>query len=172
MNEHENDIRKELNNEDPLTGEPGSHPLGTGVGAALGGVVAGATAGAVAGPAGVVVGAAVGAVAGGYGGKAVAEAIDPTIELDYWQANYTTRDYYDPQFGFEAYEPAYRAGLEAYDPLASFTEREAELRRHWEETNPGSKLDWEQARKAMQDSWQRVSEQRAQKSDASLKKPK
>jgi len=38
-------------NLDPLTDEPGSHPVGTGVGAA-GGALAGAAMGAVAGPIG------------------------------------------------------------------------------------------------------------------------
>src|SRR3989344_4789503 len=46
-------------NRDPLTNEPGSHPVGTGVGAALGGAAAGAAAGAFGGP----VGAAIGGVA-------------------------------------------------------------------------------------------------------------
>jgi uncharacterized protein (TIGR02271 family) len=65
-------------NPDPITGEAGSHPVGTGVGAAAGGIAAGAAVGSVAGPVGTVVGAAVGAVAGGAAGKGVAEKIDPT----------------------------------------------------------------------------------------------
>lgn len=72
-------------NRDPITGAPGSHPVGTGLGAAAGGVAAGAAAGTVAGPVGTVVGAAVGAVVGGLAGKATAEAIDPTAEDAYWQ---------------------------------------------------------------------------------------
>ena len=32
-------------NRDPITNEPGAHPVGTGVGAALGGAAAGAAAG-------------------------------------------------------------------------------------------------------------------------------
>ena len=45
-------------NRDPLTGAPGSHPIGTAAGAVAGGVAAGAAAGTVAGPVGTVVGAA------------------------------------------------------------------------------------------------------------------
>jgi len=67
-------------NPDPITGTPGSHPIGTGVGAAAGGaagVAAGAAAGAamgsvVPGPGNIVggaVGAVVGAVAGGLAAK-------------------------------------------------------------------------------------------------------
>lgn len=56
---------------DPITGEPGAHPVGVGVGA-LGAGAAGAVIGAVLGPIGAVIGAAFGAVAGGLAGKEVA----------------------------------------------------------------------------------------------------
>ena len=65
-------------NRDPITGEPRSHPVGTGAGAALGGAAAGAAVGSVAGPVGTGIGAAAGAIAGGLGGKAVAEHFNPT----------------------------------------------------------------------------------------------
>jgi len=67
-------------NRDPLSGELGAHPVGTGVGAVAGGVATGAAVGTVAGPIGTAVGAAVGAVAGGLAGKGVAEEVDPTID--------------------------------------------------------------------------------------------
>src|SRR3982751_4572243 len=63
-------------NPDPITGAPGSHPIGTGIGAAGGGIAAGAAIGSFAGPVGTVIGAVVGAVAGGLAGKGVAEMID------------------------------------------------------------------------------------------------
>jgi hypothetical protein len=64
---------------DPLTGEPGAHPIGAGVGAATGGAAM-AVVGAIAGPVGSVVGLAVGAVVGGLTGKGFAEGLDPTSE--------------------------------------------------------------------------------------------
>jgi uncharacterized protein (TIGR02271 family) len=64
-------------NRDPITKEPGAHPIGTGVGAAAAGA-AGAAVGSVAGPVGTAVGATAGAVVGGLGGKAVAESFNPT----------------------------------------------------------------------------------------------
>jgi len=67
LERNENDLA----HRDPITGAPGSHPVGTGVGAAAGGVAAGAAVGAVAGPVGAVVGAAIGAVVGGLAGKAI-----------------------------------------------------------------------------------------------------
>ena len=68
---------KNIENRDPITGEPGSHPVGTGAGALAGGA-AGAAAGSVGGPVGAAVGGAAGAVVGGLGGKAVAENFNPT----------------------------------------------------------------------------------------------
>src|SRR5687768_6817048 len=91
-------------NEDPITGEPGSHPVGTGLGAAVGGAAAGAAAGAVGGPVGAVVGAVAGGVAGGLGGKALAENIDPTVESEYWRSNYSTRPYADKSIDYNHLE--------------------------------------------------------------------
>jgi uncharacterized protein (TIGR02271 family) len=77
--EYPSDSNREQDaNRDPITGEPGSHPIGTGLGAVAGGAVAGAATGTVAGPVGTGVGAAVGAVAGGLAGKAAGEKFDPT----------------------------------------------------------------------------------------------
>lgn len=78
-------------NRDPITKEPGSHPIGTGLGAAAGGA-AGAAAGGVAGPIGAGAGAVVGAVAGGLGGHAVAEHFDPTGSDLYRYLDYTVVD--------------------------------------------------------------------------------
>ena len=88
-------------NRDPITGAPGSHPIGTGVGAATGGAAAGAIAGAFGGPVGAVVGAAVGAVIGGLAGKGVAEMIDPTGEEAYWRESFADRPYVEPGSTFE-----------------------------------------------------------------------
>lgn len=75
-------------NRDPISGESGSHPVGTGVGAVAGGA-AGAAAGAAtgaavgtagAGPVGTGIGAAVGAVVGGLAGHGAAEGLNPTNE--------------------------------------------------------------------------------------------
>jgi uncharacterized protein (TIGR02271 family) len=73
-------------NRDPISGKPGSHPVGTGVGAVAGGRsrrracrATGAALGtAGAGPVGTAVGAAVGAVAGGLVGHGTAEGLNPT----------------------------------------------------------------------------------------------
>src|SRR4051794_39583484 len=97
-------------NRDPISGEPGAHPVGTGIGAAAAGAAAGAAGGAVGGPVGAVAGAVVGAVAGGLAGKGVAESIDPTVEDAYWRENYASRPYHDASTSYDEYAPAYRYG--------------------------------------------------------------
>jgi len=74
-------------NRDPITDEPGAHPIGTGIGA-TGGAVAGAAAGSIAGPIGAAVGGVVGAVVGGLAGHAAGEAVNPTAEEAFWRENY------------------------------------------------------------------------------------
>jgi len=145
-------------NRDPITGAPGSHPIGTGVGAAAGGVAAGAAVGTVAGPVGTVIGAAVGAVVGGLAGKGVAEAIDPTVEAKYWRDNFKTRPYAGDDASFDDYEPAYGYGVSSYSkyPGRSFDDVESDLSRDWNSARGKSNLQWENARSATRDAWERV----------------
>ena len=145
-------------NRDPITGTPGAHPVGTGIGAALGGAAAGAAAGTVVGPVGTVVGAAVGAIVGGLAGKGVAEAIDPTRELTYWRENYKTRPYANNAAGFDEYEPAYEYGVAAYTkyPGRNFDDVDSELSRDWNDSRGKSTLEWERARLASRDAWDRL----------------
>lgn len=67
---------------DPITGEPGAHPVATGLGAAAMGTLGMVAAGAIAGPIGIVAAAIGGAVIGGYAGTAVGEVVE--IEEAYW----------------------------------------------------------------------------------------
>ncbi len=145
-------------NRDPLTGAPGFHPVGTGVGAASGAVAAGAAVGTVAGPIGTLVGAAVGAVAGGLAGKGVAEAIDPTREDAYWRDNYGDRPYVEHGASYDDYGPAYGVGVDAASrhPGRSFDEVEPEMSRQWNERSGNSTLQWDSARPAARDGWNRV----------------
>jgi uncharacterized protein (TIGR02271 family) len=152
-------------NPDPITGAPGSHPVGTGVGAAAGGaagigaaMAAGAAAGSTVGPVGTAVGAAIGAVAGGLAGKAVAENIDPTAEDAYWRENYKTRPYFSKDKDYAAYAPAYRLGWESRSTskYKSFEEAEPELRTRWEREQGKTGLGWDKARLASRDAWERI----------------
>jgi len=147
-------------NRDPITGAPGAHPVGTGLGALVGGAAAGAVTGTVAGPLGTVIGAAVGAIAGGLAGKGIAESIDPTIEDAYWRENYETRPYVDADRDYDDYGPAYGYGVSAFQryPDQTFDAVEPELGRDWGTTRGTSSLDWNDAKHATRDAWQRLSD--------------
>lgn len=144
-------------NRDPITKTPGAHPVGTGVGAAAGGA-AGAAIGAIGGPVGIAVGAVVGAVAGGLGGKATAEAIDPTVEDTYWAKTYKSRPYSSSTVEYKEFRPAYRYGWENASRYSGkrFDDVESDLARDWRNRRDGSTLDWDAARPAVRDAWDRV----------------
>lgn len=144
-------------NRDPITGAPGSHPVGTGVGAAVAGT-AGAALGAMAGPAGALAGAAIGSAIGGAIGHSAGEAIDPTVETEYWRANYSGRPYIVAGSSYADYEPAYRTGWEARarNDGRTFEEVEGDLGSDWDRNRGESSLDWERAREASRDAWDRV----------------
>ena len=147
-------------NLDPISKEPGAHPVGTGIGAAMGGVAAGAAAGMVAGPVGAVVGGVAGAIAGGMGGKEAAEALDPTAQEAYWRDNHTLEPYYENGRPFDDYAPAYRLGVEGRrDYPGSFEEAEMRLADRWDTYRERSSLDWSQARLASRAAWNRTHDQ-------------
>lgn len=145
-------------NRDPLSGAPGSHPVGTGVGAVAGGVAAGAAIGTVAGPIGTAVGAAAGALVGGLAGKAVAEKIDPTAEDAYWRDNFRSRPYVTGDATYDDYGPAYRYGVGTYDAYSgnTFDSVEPQLATGWDRERGDSRLGWDHAKHAVRDSWSRV----------------
>ena len=152
--------RENSQNLDPISQEPGAHPVGTGAGAVVGGAGAGAAAGAFGGPVGALVGGVVGAVAGGLGGKAAAEAINPTDEEAYWRDNYHREPYYEAGRSFDDYGPAYRLGLAARgDYSGTFDQTESRLATHWDVRKEGSTLSWDQARAASRAAWSRVDRQ-------------
>ena len=144
-------------NLDPITKEPGAHPVGTGVGAAIGGAAAGAVAGTFGGPAGALVGAVAGAFAGGLGGKAAAESVNPTADDAYWARTYSGESYYEAGRPFDDYAPAYRLGASARSEYAgTFDEAESRLATHWETQKDRSLLSWQQARAAAFAAWERA----------------
>ena len=144
-----------------------SRPVATGVGAVVGGAaggiaggaVAGAAVGGMSGPVGAAVGAVVGAVAGAMAGKGIANAVDPVAEDAYWRDNYSKRPYASGS-DYEEYGPAYGYGVEAYTryPGRTFDDVEAELRRDWNSRRGRSSLEWDNAKHAARDAWQRLSD--------------
>ncbi|MGM8886663.1 hypothetical protein ACS8FD_12050 [Psychrobacter sp. 1U2] len=147
-------------NADMITGEPGSHPVGTGIGG-VGGAAAGAAIGSMAGPLGTLIGGAIGAVVGGGAGHASAEAINPTHEEAYWRAEHVNASYYRDDYDFDRdLHPAYAVGYANranYPVDARFEDHENDLKRSWEEVKGESRMEWEEARLASRDAWHRVS---------------
>jgi len=118
-------------NLDPLTGEPGAHPIGTGIGAATAGAT-GAALGSSVGPFGTALGAVIGAVVGGLIGKGFAEGLDPTAEDAYWREHHSSQSFADKERKYEEYSEAYRSGYTGYREGINFDEREADLRMEYE----------------------------------------
>ena len=141
------------------TGPLASHPVGTTVGGVAGAAAVGAAAGSLAGPPGALIGGAIGAIAGAMAGKVVASAIDPEVEDAFWRRNWSGRDYveggttYDQDWG-----PAYRYGVDSFmrAPERHFRELETDLAAGWPDYRGDSRLDWDRARFASLDAWQRA----------------
>lgn len=156
---HMSEDTRDALNADPITGEAGAHPIGTGLGA-TGGAVTGAAIGSVGGPLGALVGGAVGAVVGGLAGKAAGEAVDPTHEEAYWREAHSTTPYYQADLSYDRdYGAAYRLGYETRQqhPHSRFEDLEDELQLKWQQLKGQSQLKWEQAKLAARDAWDRLS---------------
>ena len=143
-------------NPDPITGAPGSHPAGVGIGAASG-AATGALAGSLGGPVGTVIGGVAGAVVGGLIGKGIGEAVDPTEDA-YWRENHRARPYARAGRSYDDYEPAYRLG---YNAVGAYGDRaydetiESELRSAYDARRGDSRLEWDDARHAVRDAYDR-----------------
>ncbi len=144
--------RDKDSNPDPITGEPGAHPIGV-AGGGTGGALAGAAIGAVvAGPVGALVGGAVGAVAGGAAGKGAAEVVNPTDEEKYWRSQ-SGKDY-------DQRAHAYRYGWESAgrpDYIGRrFEDVEADLSRDWNRFRGGAKAEWNDVKAHTRAAFERV----------------
>jgi hypothetical protein len=144
-------------NTDPITNEPGSHPIEAGIGAAVAGVAAGVAAGAVAGPVAAAVGAAAGAVAGGYAGKGIGELIDPTTEDNWLRDHFKSRPYVQEGDRFEDFAPAFRYGALAESKYgdAGIDLMDDQLQSDWEASKDGD-MPWTKAKGAVQDAYDRT----------------
>jgi len=155
--DHENATPGAEANRDPLTGEAGAHPVGTGVGAASGGTMGAVIGGAVGGPVGALIGAAVGGLAGGLAGKGVAESVNPTEEDAFWRDNHTSRDYAQGR-SYDDLRPAYQYGWESRTQHQGrdWDQAENDLRGGWDKVRGQSSLAWDDAKNATRDAWDRI----------------
>lgn len=145
-----------MRDDNKKTGTATGAVVGGVAGGVAGGAAAGAAVGGMTGPVGAAVGAAIGAVAGAVAGRKA----DPAVEDAYWRDNYTSRPYVRSGTSYDDYSPAYRYGVDAYarhGDSRSFDEVEPELGRNWAGTRGKSSLEWEHAKHATRDGWERVS---------------
>ena len=111
------------------------------------------------GPVGAVLGAVVGAAAGALAGRSLSQAVDPSAEDAYWRDNHARRPY-AAGTSYDEFRPAYGYGVDAYTryPERKFDDIESELGSEWNSRRGTSRLEWDRAKHATRDAWNRVSD--------------
>lgn len=138
------------------------HILGSGSAALAAGTAGAAIGGMLAGPAGIAVGAAAGGALGAVAGHRASEARAPDDDLGHFQQIYAKMPYYSQGHDWHDYAPAYRYGLETWSSHQgrSMAQVESQLQGGWEAAQHfGSRLQWEQARPAIEHAWQSKAEE-------------
>lgn len=152
-------------NDGKVTSRNSSHPVGTVVGTVAGAaagiegaIIAGAAAGMAVGPAGAAIGAAVGAVAGAMVGHTIAGEINPQTEDLFWRSNFTARPYVPAGSDYTLYQPAYMYGVDSFSQFKgkNFDDIEPQLGQKWDTVRGTSTLDWDIAREASRDAYNRL----------------
>ena len=97
-------------------------------------------------------------IAGGLAGKGAAEAINPTLEDEFWRGKYVTRRTSRPA-GTTMLRP-HPYGWESYSQYANreFDELDETLAREWDTRRGDSQQTWQEAREAARDAWKRASD--------------
>jgi hypothetical protein len=146
-----------VRNADPITDEPGAHPIEAGIGAAAAGAAGGLAAGAVGGPVAAAVGIAIGAVAGAYAGKSVGEIIDPTIDDNWLREHFRSRPYVETDDEYEDFRSAYRYGavMESRYGDAGLDLTDEKVQREWEAAEEND-IPWSRACGAVKDGYDRT----------------
>jgi hypothetical protein len=89
-------------------------------------------------------------------GGAVA-AFDPSADDTYWRNTHQREPYYQANYNYEDYAPAYRLGSSARQHSdQSFEYSEPMLRSQWESVKGSSRLTWEEAKEATRAAWNRI----------------
>ncbi len=98
------------------------------------------------------------AVADAAAVAATGEALNSTIEEDYWRARYQSEPYYGDGYTFTDYWPAYRTGIEGYGhyPGLRFEDIEAQMRERYLRHRGESRLGWVGAAPAVRRAWERL----------------
>lgn len=129
-------------------------------GRARGAAIGGAVGHAIGVAKDVVLGAVSGGVAAGKSGanEASEHLFDTTTEHEYWRNEFKNRSYFRPDTPYEQFGPAYQYGWECCQNHSGkkFQDVEAQLRADWESHRGDSRLNWAEARMAVQDAWSRA----------------
>jgi hypothetical protein len=167
---NDNYAKKDLKNvnDGKVTSSSSSHPVGTTLGTiggmaagVSGAVVTGAAIGSAAGPLGGAVGAVIGAAIGAGTGHEIAAQLNPKAEDLYWRENFSERPYVEAGSDYAVYQPAYHYGVHSFGKHQgrSFDEIESDLGRDWEASRGSSTLEWNEARHATRDAYNRLMDQ-------------
>lgn len=156
------------NNHVPDMNEGGENLVATGAGT-LGGAAVGAAFGVVGGPPGAVVGGIIGGVVGAIAGNDIAQtnsqkddSNDWQEEDNYWRESYKKMPYYTENKNLEYdrdYRAAYRLGYENRvhnNAEINFSEVESKLKTKWEQVKGSSRLQWEEAKFAVEDGLKKI----------------
>ncbi|KRW17046.1 hypothetical protein AO727_15755 [Acinetobacter baumannii] len=156
------------NNHVPDMNKGGENLVATGAGT-LGGAAVGAAFGVVGGPPGAVVGGIIGGVVGAIAGSDIAQtnnqkddSNDWQEEDNYWRENYKKMPYYTENKNLEYdrdYRAAYRLGYENRvhnNAEINFSEVESKLKTKWEQVKGSSRLQWEEAKFAVEDGLKKI----------------
>ncbi|WP_334045024.1 hypothetical protein [Acinetobacter baumannii] len=156
------------NNYVPDMNEGGENLVATGAGT-LRGAAVGAAFGVVGGPPGAVVGGIIGGVVGAIAGNDIAQtnnqkddSNDWQEEDNYWRENYKKMPYYSEDKNLEYdrdYRAAYRLGYENRvhnNAEINFSEVESKLKAKWEQVKGSSRLQWEEAKFAVEDGLKKI----------------
>ena len=84
---------------------------------------------------------------------------DWTAEDNYWRSNYASRPYYHQDRDYNAYQPAYRYGMDVYNrnPGKRYEDLDAEeLQSNWATARGNSDLGWNDAQEATRDAYNRL----------------
>ena len=102
----------------------------------------------------------------GTGTGSSSYSVDPTAQDSYWRSAYASEPYYNKQYGYDDYAPAYKLGYEGRGRYAgrSYDQAESELSSDWDNFKGKSRLMWNDAKQAVRAGWHRV--ERAMPGDA------
>ena len=84
--------------------------------------------------------------------------VDATAQDTYWRSSYENEPYYNKEYNYDDYQPAYKLGYEGHGRYSgrSYDQAESDLSNDWEKTKGKSRMMWNDAKSAVRAGWHRV----------------